>query len=102
MLFIHLLIVFLLDPEELSLLLAAAGLFKIAFEVCTLFELSYINVFDFLTRRCIRLTLHEDDMDWSWLLENDVQGKGQMSLTSHVYGCVDHYNTANQNLLVVS
>lgn len=69
-----------LDPEELSLLLSAAGLFKIALEICTLFELPYVHVFDFLTRRCIRLTLRQENLQWNWLLENDVQGKRKYSL----------------------
>lgn len=63
------------DPEELATLLAAAGLFKTALEVCELFELSYVNVFDFLIRRCLQFGVHEDSAEWDWLLENDVQGK---------------------------
>lgn len=62
------------DPEELTLLLAAAGLFKKSLELCKLFELSCVQVFDFLTRRCIRLSLRVEEFDWNWLVENDVQG----------------------------
>lgn len=81
------------DAEELSLLLAAAGLFKMAFELCTVYELDYSHVFDFLTRRCVRLSLHEDDLDWNWLVENDVQDMigMQLSLSEVVWMLLQKY-----------
>lgn len=64
-----------LDPEELVTLLSGSGLFKMALNICSLFDVPHKPIFDMLTRLCVILMVKEDPQYWEWLVENDVQGK---------------------------
>ncbi|XP_077865765.1 nuclear pore complex protein Nup160-like [Saccoglossus kowalevskii] len=70
-----------LSADETVSLLVQAGLFDTAISICGTFHLSYNNVFDALSSKCIRISPISSDSDaWNWLSAND---------TSHLHATTE-------------